>query len=138
MTERIIYIAAHNQNYARAVRDVLLSRVSGLTCNASWIDIPASQYGDGGLSDSDRRDIAGSEVEKVKQATGGLVLLAEAKGFNVPGGKHVETGVAISRGHPVYVVGRKENIFHWHGLVTHCAGLYDLIDTLNDPTEQLT
>jgi nucleoside 2-deoxyribosyltransferase len=31
----------------------------------------------------------------------------------VRGGRHVETGVALALGKPIYVVGPKENIFHY-------------------------
>ena len=53
----------------------------------------------------------------------GVVLIAEPPGQMVPGGKHVETGMALVLGRPVFVIGRKENIFHWHPAVRVFADL---------------
>lgn len=35
------------------------------------------------------------------------------------GGRHVEFGLALAWHIPIYVVGRKENVFHWLEQVTH-------------------
>ena len=35
------------------------------------------------------------------------------------GGRHVEFGVAVEAGKPIYVIGGKENIFHWLPGVSH-------------------
>jgi hypothetical protein len=41
-----------------------------------------------------------------------VVLIAEPEGIMVPAGKHIETGMALALGRPVYVIGRSENVFH--------------------------
>jgi hypothetical protein len=68
-------------------------------------------------SDEEKRQLTLIDEADVKAATDGLVVIAEVEGKLVPGGKHVETGIALALGRPVYVIGRRENIFHWHPLV---------------------
>ena len=47
-----------------------------------------------------------------------LIAFTESPSSNSGrGGRHVELGIAIGRGKPVYVVGHRENIFCWLGLV---------------------
>ncbi len=105
------YIAAHSRNYAAAVKSELERR--GHTCTARWI-VEDTKFGTGEYSDAERRSLAVADEEDVRSATDGLILLAESKGHLVPGGKHVETGMALALGRPVYVIGEPENMFHWH------------------------
>ena len=65
-------------------------------------------------TDAERSTLARMDEEDVRLADDGLVLIAESEGRCVPGGKHVETGIALALGRSVYVIGRRENIFHWH------------------------
>lgn len=74
--------------------------------------------GPSAYSDEERTRIALMDEEDVRAATDGLILLAEEPGRFVPGGKHVETGIALALGRPVFVIGHRENIFHWHPRVT--------------------
>jgi hypothetical protein len=54
------------------------------------------------------------DEEDVRRATDGVVLISERKGRYIPGGKHVEVGIALGLGLPVYVLGSRENILYWH------------------------
>ncbi len=112
----MIYIASHSQPRARELKGVLESQ--GHVIVARWIDCDAKfGLGVGAYSDEERRALAVMDEEDVRTADA-LVLLAEPEGHLVPGGKHVETGMAIALQRPVFVVGRRENLFHWHPAVT--------------------
>jgi hypothetical protein len=108
------YIAAHSRNYAVVVKSELERR--GHRCTSRWI-VDDTKFGTGEYSDAERQRLALLDEEDVRGATDGLILLAEAKGQLVPGGKHVETGMALALGRRVYVIGERENMFHWHPMV---------------------
>ena len=105
------FIASHNRDYARLLR-LELERL-GHECTARWITSD-HKFGTSDYSDDERRRLALMDEEDVRRGTDGLILLAEMPGHFVPGGKHVETGIALALGYQVYVVGRRENVFHWH------------------------
>jgi hypothetical protein len=108
-----IYIASRDQAAGRNLRDLLLS--AGHTVASRWLDIE----GYGSLSDDEasKRSASVSDIQDVRESDL-LVLRSEPDGAFVPGGKHVETGVALALEKPVIVLGRPENIFHWHPLVS--------------------
>lgn len=111
-----LYIASHSQNDARLLKADLELR--GHVVTSRWITADA-KFGHGveAYSDSERRSLATMDEDDVR-ASDGLILIAETEGRTVPGGKHVETGMAIALGLPVFVIGRPENLFHWHPRVT--------------------
>jgi len=43
------------------------------------------------------------------------------------GGRHVEFGIALAWGIPIYVVGRKENVFHFMAEVKHFSSLAGVV-----------
>lgn len=107
-----IYIAAHSQPMARDLKKQL--ELLGHAVVARWIEHDTKfGLGAASYSDTERKALAAMDDADVRRADV-LVLLAEPEGRFVPGGKHVETGIALGIGIPVYVVGRRENIFHWH------------------------
>lgn len=111
-----IYIAAHSQDKAKALKECL--EAFGHQVVSRWI-ISDTKFGQGvaAYSDAERRSLAVMDEEDVR-ACEALVLIAEAEGRMVPGGKHVETGIAMALRRPIFVVGRRENLFHWHPSVT--------------------
>ncbi len=121
------YIAAHARDHARLLMNELRRR--GHQCTATWIDGDA-KFESGGHSDQERQQLAVSDEHDVRRAVDGLILLSEAAGQNVPGGKHVETGIALALGYPLFVVGRRENIFHWHPRVKVFASSDALLNYL--------
>ena len=84
-------------------------------------------------SDEERQRIALMDEADVRAAVDGLVLIAGAEGICVPGGKHVETGIAVALARPVFVIGRRENIFHWHPLVRVFSSASAFLDFLDAP-----
>lgn len=111
-----VFIASHSQGQAASLKSDL--EVVGYEVSARWITTD-SKFGHGLLAytDAERRELAQMDERDVRSSDV-LVLLAEKEGQTVPGGKHVETGIALALGKPVAVVGRRENIFHWHPSVT--------------------
>ena len=124
-----LYIASHSQPSARAMQ--LQLEKAGHIITSRWItqDVKFGHPIDSAYTDSERRDLALMDQADIQDAEG-LVLIAEAVGKTVPGGKHVETGIAIALGLPVFVVGRRENIFHWHPIVQIAGGTPELIALL--------
>jgi nucleoside 2-deoxyribosyltransferase len=43
------------------------------------------------------------------------------------GGRHVEFGIALAKDIPIFVIGWRENVFHWLPQVTHVDSLEDAI-----------
>ncbi|MCC6909694.1 MAG: hypothetical protein IT430_17295 [Phycisphaerales bacterium] len=123
-----LYIASHSQIRARELKSLLENR--GYVIVARWITCD-SKFGHGAqaYTDDERRDLTVMDEEDVRAADA-LVLIAEEPGHYVPGGKHVETGIAIALGRPVVVVGQRENIFHWHPLVTQVSSFEGVVSTL--------
>ncbi|MEL6330770.1 MAG: hypothetical protein AAFR38_14045 [Planctomycetota bacterium] len=124
-----IFIAAHSQEMARSVKRQL--EALGHTVVARWIEND-TKFGQGAAAYSydERRALAEMDEADVRRSDM-LVLLAETEGKLVPGGKHVETGIALGLGLPVVVVGRRENIFHWHSgvkVVQSIDCLFKLLD----------
>lgn len=112
------YVATRRQENARLVRAELL--MDGHTCTASWIDL--KDYGDGGKTEEQLREIA-LTCEREVRAADVLVLVSEQDGAYVPGGKHVETGMALAWNKVVLVLGPPENVFHRHPLVVGCDSI---------------
>lgn len=122
------YVAAQNQEPARALRDLIVQ--AGHEVTSRWLE--EKDYGSGApkKSDQERREIALQDVEDVILADR-LVLIANPPGENSPGGRHVETGIALYAGKPVCLIGRRENIFHWHPGVTKFEDVSQFIASLS-------
>ena len=121
-----LFIASRSQTSAREVMERL--QAGGHVVTSRWITTDKKFHqGVEAYTDAERTAIALMDEEDVRQATDGLVLIAEPPGEMVPGGKHVETGIALAMGRPVFVIGRKENIFHWHPAVRVFADLDALL-----------
>lgn len=111
-----LYVASHCRETAAGLKKEL--ERDGHEVVSRWI-VSDTKFGLGAVaySDAERTALALQDEEDVRAACDGLVLIAEPEGRFVPGGKHVETGIALALRRPVFVVGRRENLFHWHPLV---------------------
>ncbi|MEX2381622.1 MAG: hypothetical protein WD490_04510 [Opitutales bacterium] len=93
-------------------------RALGHEVTSRWVTCDTKfNHGLRAYSDEEKTRLTLIDEEDVRAAIDGLVLVAETDGKFVPGGKHVETGIALALGRPVYVIGNHENLFHWHPLV---------------------
>src|SRR4051794_28408571 len=119
-----LFVASHSQESAKSLLGELTKL--GHTVTSRWITGDAKfSLGLSAYSDDDKKQIALMDEEDVRLATDGLILIAEEKGKLVPGGKHVEMGIALALNRPVYVIGHRENIFQWHPLVRHYSSVGD-------------
>ncbi len=129
------FIASHSQETAKMVSDGLVAL--GHEVTARWITSDTKfSHGLTSYSDEERIHLTLMDEEDVHAAKDGLVLIAEAEGRFVPGGKHVETGMALALGRPVYVIGRRENLFHWHPRVRVFASLEDFFAWLANQSQE--
>ena len=124
-----IYIASRDQAAGRKLRDLLTG--SGYSVASRWLEI--ADYTSLPDDEAGRRIAATDDLEDVRDSDI-LLLRAEPDGAFVPGGKHVETGVALALGKPVVVLGRPENVFHWHPLVSVVSDEDKLLDKLERMT----
>lgn len=58
-----------------------------------------------------------------------VMLFFAEEAYNQPprGGRHVEFGYALALRKPIYVVGEKENVFHYCYIVNHFATVEDFL-----------
>lgn len=115
-----LYIAGR---YARRDEFSLLRiplRQAGITVTSRWLDEKHSLIGSTSeLTPTERVLTALKDVEDVVAADG-LLFFAEAPYDQPPrGGRHVEFGMAIALGKPIFVIGEAENIFHYYPDVKH-------------------
>lgn len=128
MSSRAIYIASRSIEDARNLATELMEAGHRITSRWHQEDGKFNQ-GISTYTDEERRWIAISdEVDIVASTT--LVLISSPEGTIVPGGKHVETGMAIRMGLPVFVLGRRENVFHWHPRVRLVEDVLRLVEAL--------
>lgn len=59
-----------------------------------------------------------------------LIFFSEDEGVYTNGGRHVEFGIALAQGIPIWVVGEKENVFHSSFKVYHAASWERLLKAL--------
>ena len=128
-----LYVASQNKYEAQQVAVLLTKAGHELTSNWAFSVAPFHTWA---LSVEERKKIAIDDIEDVKQAVDGVVLIANEMKL-CPGGKHTETGVALALGRRVYVLGEPENIFHWHPLVTVCTDMAALLAELQKTPAKL-
>jgi len=121
------FIASHSQIEAKKLRDILIE--AGHVITSRWITEDTKFHKRISVyTDEERTRISQLDEQDVRKAEDGLVLIAEKEGKCVPGGKHVEMGIALCLGRSIYVIGRKENIFHWHPKVKTFKDVNEFLD----------
>lgn len=100
----------------------------GHTITSTWVDqVELEMYGD------NQRERERAAVKDVQEVVGSeaLVYLSEAED-NVwgRGGRHVEFGIAVGLELPIFVIGPKENLFHFFPGITHFETQEDFIRAL--------
>jgi hypothetical protein len=113
-----VYVAGFDRWAARYVADELTK--GGHKVVSSWHDAQDRPATDEGWT----AVIGGTNAVQIL-ACDVLVLIA-CKG-EVPGGKHVEAGIAIGAGKRVVVLGKRENRLYWHPSVTEAADISQLL-----------
>lgn len=117
------YIATQKQENARPVRDAIVS--AGHIVLSSWID----KEGYASLGGGDEHRMAASIMcEREVYYCDELAVVSEPDGSLVRGGKHRETGMALAQEKKIRVIGNRENVFHWHPLVTVWSDLASFVE----------
>jgi nucleoside 2-deoxyribosyltransferase len=125
-----LYIASHSQDTARRLKDTV--EAAGHTVVSQWVtaDLKFSHC-TATYTHEERISLALLDEADVRRSDA-LILMAEEEGNWVPGGKHVETGIALALGKPVVVLGHRENVFHWHPRVQIASTVDELLKMLSD------
>lgn len=109
-----VYIASRysRRDEMRNVAEQLSER--GFIVSSTWLqeDYPLNMNLDGltpeqhaEIATQDYDDIVGSDI---------MVFFAEDQNNQPPrGGRHVEVGIALALGVRIYIIGERENIFHY-------------------------
>ena len=135
MTVGSVYLAARfgRQSEMRQRRLDLLE--VGVAVTSHWLDEDPSGANEFDLTEEERQSIARLDLGDVARADA-LVLFTEERtpDRNSAGiGRHIETGYALARGKPVFVVGPTETVFHSHPRVRVFSTWPTLIDELRTP-----
>lgn len=112
-----IYIAAKDKAFSSALGSLL--ETNGHTILSSSSD-PAP------VTDEDKESSALSHISSIQDSD----VFVLVSGPVTKGARHVATGLALAFGKRIFVLGTRENMFHWHPSVTLCATAKDLVDAL--------
>ena len=128
-----IYLAAQysRRNEMKQYRYILHAHNFKVT--SRWLDETSSITGNmGDESDSFYAVSAADDLDDI-DASSIFVLFSESPLVGIPrGGRNVEYGYALKAGKKLFVVGPKENIFHYVGNATHFENFWDLKDYIVD------
>jgi nucleoside 2-deoxyribosyltransferase len=109
-----LYIATsfRNREQARIMRDLLQG--FGHVITSRWIDTHLEEIDV--LTPARQGQEALEDLEDVAAADG-VVFVNNTDIPSTSGGMHVEMGYALALGKPVYIVGPRTSVFHYHPLV---------------------
>lgn len=125
-----LYIAGRysRRDEFRQVRDKLLKR--GYCVTSRWLNECEplnSQMGE--KSSGWYYDTQAVDLLDVFRADAVLFFSEDPLVGTPRGGRHVEFGYALGLLKPIYVIGPKENVFHYNPLVVHFDSLEDFLAT---------
>lgn len=128
-----IYLAAKFEQKIemRDVRTRLMA--AGHEVTSQWIDVEHTEDHNVQVTDEMRVGYARMDIADVLRAHVLVAFSGERSVPSIGGGRHVEFGVALQAGKPIFVVGPKgEHIFHYMPGVVHVANVDDLISFFNE------
>lgn len=104
-------------------------RKLGLEVTSSWLNEPhSSNTQPQELTEEKRREYAIQDVIDIRRADI-FVLFTDPSKTITRAGRHVEFGIALERGMPIYVIGsERENLFHYYPGVMHFADWNAFLD----------
>lgn len=113
-----VYLAARYSRNADMREVAAHLRARGEEVTSRWIN-GSHELGEH-PTDEARERLALEDLEDLQAADVVLAFSEEPRTMsNSRGGRHVEFGLAIGLGKPVFVVGPKENVFHYLPAVRH-------------------
>ena len=124
-----IYIAAPWKEKTLARETKSLLEAEGWMVTSRWIDGYSNSVGGMDKSAQILAREAWNDVEDVRAANVFLLLNTQQRGEETSG-KAVETGIAIEREIPIFLVGGRTNVFHFLGNVRWFATIEDAITHL--------
>ena len=126
---RSVYLAARfsKQEQLREYRDLFVKK--GILVTSTWLDqdVVTNLGGPGEKHELNTR-FAIQDLVDVRLADG-LVFFSEPE-LARRGGRHVEYGYALALGKPIYVVGGKENIFHYTPGIRHFGSVDEVLQDI--------
>lgn len=120
-----IYIAASATNFQRGKDLAEHVRSWGYSTSSIWHDLDNVGYEHEKIIDdieieSDMSSKAIIDEEHVRAADVLVIITGDTL---TRGGRHSECGMAIALGKRVYLLGPREQVFHWHPLVLPCNNI---------------
>lgn len=125
-----IYIAGRysRRNEFRQVRDKLVKR--GYVVTSNWLNENEPLQSQMGQKSSGwYYDTQAIDLLDVFRADAVLFFSEDPLVGTPRGGRHVEFGYALGLLKPIYVIGPRENVFHYNPLVVHFNSLEDFLAT---------
>lgn len=126
-----VYIAARYSTKEEMKHVAVLLKDKGIDVTSSWLQEP---HAAGTTMDQvDPQDLcayAQQDIEDIKAADVVVLFSVDPLMPTVRGGRHVETGIAIGLGKPLFVIGPVENIFHHLPYVKRFPTISELIEGL--------
>jgi len=118
-----IYITAPYELRKSAQEAMKFFAEIGIECTARWIWQDDSAILSHEWAQADLNDVWLANI---------LVALNPPEwAKNGSGGRHVELGIALTLEKPIYLIGERTNIFHYHDRVTVCATLDEARDMIS-------
>lgn len=113
-----VYVAARIEDRPQAEEFARLLEAAGATVTSRWIEMERKErildYS-AELPETLRRMFA--DLDDTTNADVLALWKPKTSHRNTTGGHHVETGWSLCLGKPVFLIGSRENIFHWHPFV---------------------
>lgn len=135
-----VYVAARWDDRGDACIAKAILEEHGVVCTSTWLTPHDNQSMDAlkakGSVVQECREKAVKDFEDIDGSDCVLLLSAKKSHRNGTGGKHVETGYAMARGKPVFVMGERENIFHYHPMVRVVDSVSAFLRALEIPLKE--
>jgi len=124
-----VYLASNYSSHPemRQVRELL--QLKGFLVTSRWINGEHEVLE--GQSHNLNSSFAKDDWDDLEQADI-VIWFSRDKTNRGRGGRHVEFGLALAWKKPLYVVGHKENVFHWLPQVKHYNTLESLINEIRN------
>jgi hypothetical protein len=137
-----VYVAARWDDRGDACIAKAILEEHGVYCTSTWLTPHDNQSMDAlkargpDVVVKEARERAIKDFDDIREADC-LLVLSPRKGFrNATGGKHVETGFALAIGRPIFLMGERENIFHYHPMVRLVGSVADFLKAMEIPLRQ--
>jgi len=113
-----VYLAASFSRQAEM--RIVAARLQGVTITSRWL---FEKQGMAGAREKYMRECAFTDLNDLRAADILVLFADDLSPISIPsylgsGARHVEFGIALERGMPIIVVGKKQNVFHFLPHVT--------------------